>query len=632
MSGDLTQALCTAHSGLFTSQQALDAVARNVANVNTPGYSRKIVNLEQRTVAGVGAGVDFGVLTRRVDQGLVDSLRQEAGALRASNVRKDMLGRIQDLFGTPESDSSLSHALTDFQMTVESLAAAPQAELQQRDVVRAAGEAASLLRRYSAGIQSLRAEADQRIGKAVDEINGLLTKIADLNDKVLRNGAMGQSVADLEDTRDQAIDRLSELIDIRAVQRGRGDVVVFTTGGRTLVDNTAATLTHIPAVTASASMSYADGNFDGIYIGDENPGNDITHAIGGGELSALIGMRDSTLPDIQGTLDALAAQLRDTVNAAHNRGVGFPGLTSLSGTRAFANTATQTITFGGDTDTAMVLFDANGNEIKRTTMRHLLDPVGNDAGPYSIDKIAQDISTWLGAPGSAKIDSQGRLTIDVPTTGQSLAFRDEGAVFKAGSARQDAVIQFDADGDGANEDFAGFSSFFGLNDFFIDDADPNTAGRLLVGSAATIEVRSDIAANPSLVSRGTVQWDARRAPFGAYALSAGDDTVVRQMAETLASTASFAPAGGLPATNAGLADYAALLISDASALAAESSSTSEFQQNLVDAIRQKSDSLRGVNLDEELSNLMLYEQSYSAAARVVQAIKEMFDVLDRAMA
>ena len=633
MSGDLTQALRTAHSGLFTSQQALDAVARNVANVNTPGYSRKIVNLEQRTVAGVGAGVDFGVLTRRVDQGLVDSLRQEAGALGAANVRKDLLGRIQDLFGTPESDTSLTHSLTDFQMAVESLAAAPQDELQQRDVVRAGADAASLLRRYSAGIQSLRAEADQRIGKAVDEINGLLTKIADLNDKVLRNGAMGQSVADLEDTRDQAIDRLSQLIDIRAVQRSGGDVVVFTTGGRTLVDNSAATLTHIPAATATASMSYANGNFDGIYVGDATPAEDITGSIRGGELAALIEMRDSTLTDLQSALDTLAAQLRDTVNAAHNRGVGFPGLTSVSGTRAFADAATQTISFGGTSDTAVVLFDANGNEVKSTTMRHLLDPASNGAGPYSIDDVADAISAWLGTPGSARIDGQGRLTIDVPTAGQTLAFRDEGAVFTAGSAPQDAIIRFDADGSGpgASQDFAGFSAFFGLNDFFRDDAAPDTTSRLTVGSASTINVRSDIVANPSLVSRGAVQWDESRAPAGAYALSAGDDTAVQQMTAALASSASFASAGRLPATNAGLADYATLLISDASTLAAETSSTSEFQQDLVDTLKQKSDSVRGVNLDEELSNLMLYEQSYSASARVVQAIKEMFDVLDRAV-
>jgi flagellar hook-associated protein 1 len=159
MSGDLTQALRTAHSGLLTSQQALDAVARNVANVNTPGYSRKIVNLEQRTLAGTGAGVDFGELGRRVDQGLLDSLRQETGGLHASNIRKDVLDRIQALFGTPESDSSLSHVLTDFRTAVESLATAPQDGLGQREVVRAGADAASLLRRYSNGIQDLRAEA-----------------------------------------------------------------------------------------------------------------------------------------------------------------------------------------------------------------------------------------------------------------------------------------------------------------------------------------------------------------------------------------------------------------------------------------------------------------------------------------
>jgi flagellar hook-associated protein 1 len=81
----------------------------------------------------------------------------------------------------------------------------------------------------------------------------------------------------------------------------------------------------------------------------------------------------------------------------------------------------------------------------------------------------------------------------------------------------------------------------------------------------------------------------------------------------------------------GLADYAASLIADASTLASETRATSEFQQDFVDTLRNKSDSLSGVNLDEELSDLMLYEQSYSAAARVVKVVQEMFDVLNRAM-
>ena len=94
MSGDLTQALRTAHSGLFTSQQALDTVSRNVANVNTPGYSRKIVNLEQRTVAGVGAGVVVGLVRAAGyrSQPLVGTLLTTLGVLVAANGPMTVLG------------------------------------------------------------------------------------------------------------------------------------------------------------------------------------------------------------------------------------------------------------------------------------------------------------------------------------------------------------------------------------------------------------------------------------------------------------------------------------------------------------------------------------------------------------
>ena len=481
MSGDLTQALRTAHSGLFTSQQALDAVARNVANVNTPGYSRKIVNLEQRTLAGAGAGVDFGVLSRRIDQGLLDSLRQETGGLHASNIRSDMLDRIQALFGTPESDSSLSHVLTDFQTALESLAAAPQDGLGQREVVRAGADAASLLRRYSNGIQDLRAEADQRIGKAVEEINGLLAEVADLNDKIVRNQAAAHSVADLQDARDQAVDRLSQLIDVRAVGRGNGAIVVFTAGGRTLVDGTAASLSHIPAVVADASVNYAEGDFDGIYVGDRTAGNDMTGGIRSGELSGLIDMRDSVLPDLQSTLDTLAAKLRDTVNAVHNRGAAFPGLVSMSGSRVFTDPASQTITFDGTSDTALVLFDGNGNQVGRTMVRAELASGGFPASPTAADLVAAIDGSLGGKLSAAIID--GKMTLSVTAPGLTLAIRDQ-ATSDPRDGWQDAEIKFNADGDAANtieETVFGFSSFFGLNDFFTDQASADQTGRLVVG-------------------------------------------------------------------------------------------------------------------------------------------------------
>jgi flagellar hook-associated protein 1 FlgK len=480
----------------------------------------------------------------------------------------------------------------------------------------------------------------------------------------------------------------------------------------------------LAATGAGASITYAQSGFDGIYVGERGAANDITADIRTGELAGLISMRDSVLPDLQSSLDALAAQLRDTVNLVHNRGVGFPGLAEMSGTRVFTEPATQTITFGGTSDTVLALFDGNGNEVRHTTLRTLLGgaagpvKIQGDDGTPAIDGVDEAIDTWLGADGTAEV-KDGRLVVTIKTAGLSLALRDQ-VTTADGGARQDAEIRFDAAGDGGTDRvIAGFSAFFGLNDFFVDqttgavhdssvldkrfaapagttltfrngggalgsvavaagdsladiatklgavpglsatvvadgggfrlgitadDGAPITVtesgGSLLgqlgllpsnAGTAASLDVRADIVANPKLVSCGAVQWDPSHAPSGAYSVTAGDDTVVQQMTSALTANVAFAAAGRLGAVDSGLADYAASLIADASTLANETRATSEYQQDFVDTLRNKSDSLSGVNLDEELSDLMLYEQSYSAAARVVKVVQEMFDVLDRAM-
>ena len=108
--------------------------------------------------------------------------------------------------------------------------------------------------------------------------------------------------------------------------------------------------------------------------------------------------------------------------------------------------------------------------------------------------------------------------LSVTTPGLTLALRDQ-ATSTRGAAAQDAVIGFDADGDGAIDlNHSGFSSFFGLNDFFVDQQGAGTARD---GVSSSIAVRADIAASPALVTRGTVQWDGSGVSGGGYALSSG---------------------------------------------------------------------------------------------------------------
>jgi len=621
--GDLFLALRTSGSGLIANQQALDAVAQNVANVNTPGYTRKTVNQEARVLDGNGAGVDISGLTRNIDEGLLKSLRVEMSTLESVNTQETYLGRIQDLFGSPDSNTSFSHTIGEFQAALEALTVSPSDVVSQLEVVRQGDNVANSLRSLSSGIQTLRQDADQRIGAAVDEINALTAQIAELNTQISRNGYAGHDVTGLQDQRDLAIDNLTKLIDIQAFNRSDGSVVVLTASGQTLVNRDAVTLSHTPAAQLGASIDYAGGGIDGIYAGEALPANDITNDIRSGELAALIELRDTTLPGLQVSLDELAVQMRDTVNQVHNRGAPFPGLSSATGTREFADPTTSTVTFQATGDTRLAVFDASGNQVATTTVRTLL----GGAGPATIEDVRVGINGWLSTNGSATFDADGRLQITM-SAGRTIAFRDEAAVNTAGSTPQDATLDFDVDGDTAtDETVSGFSNFFGLNDFFVDAA---TVGQ--AGASSTLAVRADIISAPERVSTGAAQWDASAGLLGAYQFSSGDNSVIEELATAFSSGASFAQAGQLPATATGFADYAALIIGKTSSDASTAESRSAYQEELVSTLQFKSDGVRGVNLDEELSDLMLYEQAYSAAARVISVVQEMFDALERTAA
>ncbi len=721
MIGDLFTALRTAQSGLTAQQQALDAVAQNVANVNTPGYSRRAVSFENQVIAGAGRGVQVADLQRTVDQGLISSVRAELSKMQAVKVREDFDARIEDLFGSPEANTALPHVIADLQAALQSLGTTPESTLNQREVVRRAEDAAANLRQVSSGVQDLRAEADRRIGDAITEINSLTANIADYNDKIARGFEVGETPNELLDARDRSLDRLAELIDIKVFQRGRGDVVVFTANGRTLVDDVPTRLEHSSAAAVTATVTRAEGGFDAITIGTGDAAVDITQELRGGELAGLIALRDRELPDLQSTVDQLAGQLRDTVNAIHNQGTAFPGARELTGSRVFVDKAAESIGYAGAADTAVVLFDTQGREVRRTTMRTLL---GGATG--TIAQVETALNGWLGSDGTAQIDAQGRLAISVTRTGNAIGFLDQSAT-APGSAAQPATLTHSIDaGDGVGvlrtiDSVSGFSAFFGLNDLFTDRASPaafetdainggfaataanikvvsgagvlgqvnisagaslgDIAGQLSgvpgirasvvsegggdrlritsdvgqaffvvddtangdtllsdlglhasdAGSSETLTVRSDLARSPDRLARGAVQWLPDKGLAGAYGLSLGDGSVIAQAAQALADPVAFKAAGGIAASTISITAYATTIISDHAASAEANRSDSAFETELVASLRYKSDSVRGVNLDQELADLMVFQQAYASAARVISTVQSMFDALERAV-
>ena len=718
--GGLTQALRTARSGLLVNQQTLDVVANNIANVNSEGYSRKIVSTETRVLNGVASGVQISEITRRVDEGLLKNIRIEQAELNKFTVQDDFFARTQDLFGKPGENSSLSHLFENFTSALELLAVSPDKSLGQAEVVRQAQDVTFALQNMSETIQELRQQADVDIADTVTEMNKIVASIDQLNEDIITNGSVGRDVTDLKDQRDQRIDRLSELVDIRFFFRSDDDVVVFTSGGRTLVDTIPPKITHSAASSVSASTTKNEGDFTGIFVGTIVARNDITSELRGGQLKGLVDLRDDILANMQSQLDEFAAEMRDVFNQIHNRGVSFPGAQSYAGTRTFVRSAEQTITFNGTDDTTVVLFDASGNQTAQTTIRTL----NSDVATITIANLATQLQAFLRANGAATatvaISTTNKLDINLNTPAINLSFRDETATTN-GSTLEDAVIAFNANAAGpTDETVNGFSNFFGFNDFFVDnlaeniyesnvlvstftasasaltfsDANGNLNGSPLtvaagtsledlatlitnsvtdvtativtdgsgvrlrishdngssmtvtqaagntfltdinlhladVRVAGTLNVRADIASTPAKLSTGAVLWDADRGAAGEYFMSIGENSVIDALAEAFSASNQFDTAGGLATAKTTFAEFAGKIVSENARLAATNESSIDRQRSLTESLQFKSDSVRGVNLDEELSNLIIFEQGFAAAARVISVIQRMFETLER---
>ncbi|MBX6321714.1 MAG: hypothetical protein IRY94_07805 [Rhodospirillaceae bacterium] len=209
--------------------------------------------------------------------------------------------------------------------------------------------------------------------------------------------------------------------------------------------------------------------------------------------------------------------------------------------------------------------------------------------------FAAAINAALGASGGSASESGGVVTIDGGGYGVVVS---GGVVDPGGGAPTTSV-----------------SDFLHLNDFFVGD---NAADQ-----AAVIAVRSDIVDNPNLLSRGMLRQDGS----GSHYVSVGDGEIARRMADTMAAPSVFAAAGDLPQMQRSFSNYGAAIISTASSAAANLKARLDARQAMTDQLQLRASSLSGVNIDEEMANLVTLQNSYAASARLIATVSDMFDIL-----
>jgi len=676
----LTVSLNSALAALSVTQSQMQLVSNNVANASTEGYTRKSAAASSLVVNGQGAGVRLSEIERTVDQNLLRQLRDQLARVGNLDVLNNYFGRIQDLFGAPGNNSDVSHLVGQLSAALESLTSSPELTAGKFDVMSRAQLLTDRLNTLTSEIQTMRHEVDAEISTTITVINQRLTSINEFNVQIGNAVAVGQSTAELDDARDKALAELSELMDIQSYTRANGHVVVLTPAARPLVDNGAVTLVHTTVATMDPAVNYPN-IVDAISYGVA--GADITAEIGGGRLAGLIEMRDQRLTELQGEIDRLTEVLVSSANAAHNAGSAFPPVQTLTGSLSFAGTdtpsmtgnfrvtvvdatgavvETQDIALGGLANIAALVtavngmtnataaLDANGKLVmsatgtNRIAVNELTSQVttGNETTGlaqflglndlFTLNTNYVDYTADPQTSATTALGLAGNLTIDYPggTTVVAYAVGDTLTTIAAAVTAAMAVQNITATVLQENGKFRLTLNDSDGDNFFITDSGSLTSTlnlrNGLIGASARVGLRADLLANPNLLSTGQLS-NAAVLAVGDFVLAAGDSSGVSALAAALTNGQSFAAAGALPVLTSRLADYAASIVSLNSTQAANIEAQFEIQEGYKEAIKSRSAAISEVNIDEEMSTLLVLQNAYQAAARVTQTVSQMMDVL-----
>ncbi|MGE3961800.1 MAG: flagellar hook-associated protein FlgK [Dehalococcoidia bacterium] len=318
--------LNSAVRSLLAQQQAMDAVSHNIANVNTPGYSRQRIHLGAVAPAGssgVGQGVEVLSVERVRDLFVDFQIRTQSHSAGDYQARADSLSLVELAFGEP-SDNGLRAVLGQFFNAWRDLANAPQQSAARSAVVQAGETLAFVAQRLTRSMTEIRADANTRLEASVGEINELSKQVAALNQRIIEVRASGDPASDLTDQRDLALDRLSELIDLTTYEHEDGHVDVFV-GGRSLVQG-------VKTGEIALTINPANQNFYDVEWAQDG----AAVVVKSGEVGGLLYQRDTDLPARIADLDTLVAQVITDVNAVHAAGYAQDGVTT--GTAFFTGT------------------------------------------------------------------------------------------------------------------------------------------------------------------------------------------------------------------------------------------------------------------------------------------------------
>ncbi|HIC88499.1 MAG TPA: flagellar hook-associated protein FlgK [Anaerolineae bacterium] len=376
-------------SALRAHQRALETIGHNVANVNTPGYTRQETVLASLSVPPLssnvmqGIGVQAKEIRRFSSSFLARQTRRENQLLGQWEAMKDALRDIQAVFQEVNGEGLNDH-LNRFWGAWHELSITPESAATRVNVQQQGSQLAlSLSTRYQR-LSKLRQVLDTQVRERVEEINDRAEQIAELNERIRRAQAMQLHPNDLLDSRDRLVDELAKFVSINYSEAEDG-MVLLDIGGHGLV-------TRSGYIALTVTPNSANDNLLQVTWSD----NGEEARINGGELYGFLEARDVILPEKMAQLDEIAAALISNVNSLHASGFGRNGATGLdffTGTGAADIALSSAVAENADNIASAASADSPGDgsvalSIARLQQRPLLDGGSSTIGDFYGAKVA----------------------------------------------------------------------------------------------------------------------------------------------------------------------------------------------------------------------------------------------------
>ena len=608
----LSSSISIAASGLRATQAGMDVVSQNVANAGSVGYTRRVLDLEQQVAGGRTVGVAVGAANRVLDATVQRQLRLEEAGASYTGTKAAAQAALSAIFDRPGGAGSLPTLLNAFTSSLNALANNPAAYANRASVLAAGAGLAGSLNDLAGQVQSMRQDAEDKLGVAVTRADGLLQAIARANAQVVSD----PTSAALQDGRDGLIDQLATLMDVKVTAGAGGSVSLSTTGGLLLFDGIDPTRLAFDGRSPLSAQSAYDPDPSkrgtGTITAQRGAGSARDVLSGGlirsGEIAALVDLRDGVLPQAAAQLDELAAGLaaalsdRDVAGTAATSG-GADGFDLDLGALQPGNTVTLSVTGPGGprTLTFVAAASAAGAAAASDEGRIGLDLSGGPAA------VAARVAAALGNGYAVSNPAGSTLRIlDDGAAGLTGVAAARASVTATGLAGGTAELPLFVDGGAADAPYTGSYE----------------AGPQRVGFAGRIRLNPAVAADPgSLVVYGS-------------GIAAADATRPTFLLDRLASgTRSFSGAAGIGGSSAPysgtVVEFAQRIVETQAADATAAATLHDGQEVVVNGLRDRYAADAGVSIDSELTLLIELQTAYGANARVLSAARDMMDMLLR---